>query len=96
MVAGISMPVPHSSASPMVACTSPICSSAPSTRTGKYRRVPFVIFLLSMLPPWAPTNPSMTSGPEGAVPMTPIIGSMGKLTSLNVAMPSLIGTFFVR
>ena len=33
--AAISMPVPHSSASPMVACTSPICKSAPGTRTGK-------------------------------------------------------------
>ena len=49
--AAISMPVPHSSASPMVACTSPICSRAPGTRTGKYRRVPLVMSLLSMLPP---------------------------------------------
>ena len=38
----------------------------------------------------------MTSGPEGAVPMTPIMGSIGKLTWLNVAMPSLMGIFFVR
>ena len=49
--AAISIPVPHSSASPMVACTSPICRSAPGTRTGKYRRVPLVMSLLSMLPP---------------------------------------------
>ena len=90
------MPVPHSSASPMVACTSPICRSAPGTRTGKYRRVPLVIFLLSMLPPWLPTKPSMTSGPDGAVPMTPIMGLIGKLTWLNVAMPSLMGIFLVR
>ena len=94
--AAISMPVPHSSASPMVACTSPICSSAPGTRTGKYIRVPFVISLLSRLPPCAPTKPSMTSSPSGAVPMTPIIGSMGNFTPLKSAMPSSMGMILLR
>ena len=66
--------------------------SAPGTKTGRYSVAPSPMSRVSMLPPCEPGEPQGTGAPDGATPMTPIIGRTGTLAPATRANSPSIGT----
>ncbi|OPZ72006.1 MAG: hypothetical protein BWY80_01217 [Firmicutes bacterium ADurb.Bin456] len=86
-LAGISAPEQPTSPSPMAAWQSPRASMAPFTFTGNQTTDPFLISFVSMFPPWAPGVPVETPSPEGATPITPTMGFMGRVKPAKEQLP---------